>query len=155
MSNNKAVLLPYPIDKAYDYSVPEGVSGQEGAYVCAPLGQRQVPAVIWGQGADDVKPNKIKSLVSEYHLPPLPKDHRKFLDWMASYIMAPKGSVLKLTLSVPSALEPPKPVMGYVINPAQISNQGLSPKAQKVLDVASDGLARRASELSSLAGSSP
>ena len=154
MSNNKAVLLPYPIDKAYDYAVPEGFSGQEGSYVCVPLGQRQVPAIIWGQGANDIKPNKIKQVISEYHLPPLPKTHRQFLDWMARYIMAPKGSVLKLTLSVPSALEPPKPVMGYVINTAQISNQGLSPKAQKVLEVASDGLARRASELSSLAGCS-
>ncbi len=151
MSINKAILLPYPIDKAYDYRVPEGISGQEGSYVCVPLGQRQVPAVVWGQGANDVKPNKIKEVVSEYHLPPLPVDHRKFLDWMAGYIMAPKGSVLKLTMSVPSALEPPKPVMGYVINSAQISNQGLSPKAQKVLDVAQDGLARRASELSNLA----
>ena len=111
----KSVLTPYPIDKAYDYDVPEGLSGQVGSYVCVPLGQRQVPAVIWGDSAGDVKPNKIKEVVSEFQLPCLPTAHRKFLDWMAGYIMAPKGSVLKLTLSVASALEPPKPITGYVI----------------------------------------
>ena len=150
----KSVLTPYPIDKAYDYDVPQGLSGQTGAYVCVPLGQRQVPAVIWGEGAGDVKPNKIKEVVSEYHLPSLPSDHRKFLDWMAGYIMAPKGSVLKLTLSVAGALEPPKPVTGYVIGKRTESDKGLSPKAKKVLEVASDGLARRASELSELANCS-
>ena len=154
MANKKAVLLPYPIDKAYDYIVPAGVSGQVGSYVSAPLGQRQVPAVVWGEGNDDVKSSKLKEIVNEYHLPALPADHRKFLDWMAHYTMAPKGSVLKLTLSVASALEPPKPVMGYQINERKTTTQGLSPKAQKVLDVARDGYVRRASELSELAGCS-
>ena len=156
MSNNKqrnvAVLTPYPIDKAYDYAFPEGFQADEGAYVCAPLGKREVPAVVWGEGTGDVNPAKIKSLVSVYDLPPLPKVHRKFLDWMAHYTMAPLGSVLKLTLSVQGALEPPKPVKGYVISDPDLDPKSVSPKARAVLEVAKDGLPRRASELAEEAG---
>lgn len=156
MSNTKqqnvAVLTPYPIDKAYDYGLPEGGQAEEGSYVCAPLGKREVPAVVWGPGAGDVKPERVKSLVSVYDLPPLPEVHRKFLDWMAHYTMAPLGSVLKLTLSVQGALEPPKPVKGYVINHPDLDPKSVSPKARAVLEVAKDGLPRRASELAEEAG---
>ena len=150
----KSVLLPYPIDKAYDYLIPDTISSEEGGYVCAPLGQRQVPAVVWGAGAGDVKSNKLKQIVSEFQISPLPKAHRDFLTWMAGYIMAPKGAVLKLTLSVASALEPPKPMIGYGLGDRQESDKGLSPKAQKVLEVAGDGVVRRASELAREAGCS-
>lgn len=143
----KAVLTPYPIDKAYDYALPQGVGGEEGAYVCVPLGSREIPAVIWGEGAGDVKPEKIKPILSNYNLPPLPDVHRKFLDWVASYTMAAKGAVLKLTLSVPKALEPPVTIKGYVMGDTKIDDTGVSPPAKRILDVAKDGLPRRASEL--------
>lgn len=150
----KAVLTPYPIDKAYDYALPQGIGGEAGAYVCVPLGSREIPAVIWGEGAGDVKPEKIKPILANYNLPPLPDVHRKFLDWVASYTMAAKGAVLKLTLSVPKALEPPVTIIGYVIGETQIDETGVSPQAKRVLDVAKDGLPRRASELAEEAGCS-
>ncbi len=145
--NTKAVLTPYPIDKAYDYALPIHIEGQAGDYVCVPLGSREIPAVIWGDGAGDVKPNKIKPIISNYNLPPLPDVHRKFLDWMAGYTMAAKGAVLKLTLSVPKALEPPVTITGYVIGEQRPDDKGISPAAKRILDVAQDGLPRRASEL--------
>ncbi|CAG0907178.1 unnamed protein product [Cyprideis torosa] len=154
MSTNKAVLTPYPIDKAYDYSLPEHIEAGAGDYVCVPLGSREIPAVVWGEGAGDVKPEKIKSILSKYDLPPLPEVHRKFLDWMAGYTMAPKGSVLKLTLSVPKALEPPATITGYVIGENKPDETGVSPAAKRILDVAQDGLPRRASELADAAGCS-
>lgn len=143
----KAVLTPFPIDKAYDYALPDNVSAEEGAYVCVPLGTREIPAVVWGEGAGDVKPEKIKSIISTYNLPPLPEVHRKFIDWVAQYTMAAKGAVLKLTLSVPKALEPPVTITGYVLGSEQISEAGVSPAAKRVLEVAKDNLPRRASEL--------
>lgn len=152
--NNRAVLTPFPIDKAYDYALPEGLQVEEGAYVSVPLGAREVPAVVWGKGAGDVNPHKIKPIAANYDLPPLPAVHRKFLDWMAGYTMAPKGSVLKLTLSVPKALEPPVTVTGYVIGDAKEDEKGLSPKAKAVLGVAQDGFPRRLSEMSETAGCS-
>ncbi len=153
-NTNKAVLTPYPIDKAYDYALPEGVDGQEGSYVCVPLGTREIAAVIWGEGAGDVAPKKIKPILANYNLPPLPDVHRKFLDWVAAYTMAPKGSVLKLTLSVPKALEPPVTITGYVLGETQIDDKGVSPPAKRILDIAKDGLPRRASELAEEAGCS-
>lgn len=147
LSTQKAVLTPYPIDKAYDYALPEYIEAGMGDYVCVPLGSREIPAVIWGEGTGDVKPEKIKAILSSYNLPPLPEVHRKFLDWVASYTMAAKGAVLKLTLSVPKALEPPVTITGYVIGDQKPDDKGLSPPARRVLDVAQDGLPRRASEL--------
>ena len=143
----KAVLTPYPIDKAYDYALINAVDGQAGAYVCVPLGQREVPAVIWGEGAGDIKPEKVKSILSQYNLPPLPEVHRKFLDWVASYTMAAKGAVLKLTLSVPKALEPPVTITGYTLGDKREDETGLSPAAKRILEVVQDNLPRRASEL--------
>lgn len=150
----KAILTPYPIDKAYDYAVPEGLDGKIGAYVCVPLGAREVPAVIWGEPAGDVKPEKIKPVLANYDVPPLPDVHRKFLDWVSAYTMAPKGAVLKLTLSVPKALEPPVTITGYVLGDVTPDETGISPKAQSVLSVASDNLPRRATELAEEAGCS-
>ena len=146
-TSTKAILTPYPIDKAYDYALPDHLQVQAGDYVCVPLGTRQIPAVVWGKGAGDVKPNKIKPIISKYDLPPLPEVHRKFLDWVASYSMAPKGSVLKLTLSVPKALDPPATITGYVMGREQDMSKGLSPAAKRVMDIAKDNLPRRASEL--------
>lgn len=143
----KAVLTPYPIDKAYDYDLPAGLEGRAGTYVTVPLGARQVPAVIWGEGAGDVKPEKLKSVLANYDMPPLPDVHRKFLDWVAAYTMAPKGAVLKLTLSVPKALDPPVTITGYVLGDAKPDDKGISPQAQRVLSIASDNLPRRATEL--------
>lgn len=150
----KAVLTPFPIDKAYDYALPDNLQAEGGTYVCAPLGTRETLAVVWGEGAGDVKPEKIKSILTTYDVPPLPDVHRKFLDWVSHYTMAPKGAVLKLTLSVPKALDPPVTITGYVLGGEQISEAGVSPAAKRVLDVAKDNLPRRASELADEAGCS-
>lgn len=148
----KSVLVPYPVDRAYDYAVPDGMDVVVGEYVIVPLGQRNVAGVVWGDGGTEkVDSAKLKSILSVYDLPPLPEPHRKFLDWSARYTMAPAGLFLKLTMSVPSALEPPKEIKAYRF--AGLENEhGLSPQARRVLDVAKDGLARKPSELAREAG---
>lgn len=147
-SNTKSVLTPYPIDKAYDYALPADMQEiAEGTYVTAPLGNRQVPAVVWGAGAGDIKPNKIKSLVNYYNVPPMPEVHRKFINWVSSYTMTPLGSVLKLSLSAPKALEPPTSVTGYVLSRELAEGESVSKPAMRVLEIAKDKLPRRLSEL--------
>ncbi len=150
----KSVLVPYPVDRPYDYGVPAGMSVADGDYVIVPLGSRAVPGVVWGDGgAEKVASKKIKDIVQVYDLPPLPADHRKFLDWAAHYTMSQAGAFLKLTLSVPSALEPPKQVRAYRLKTWDgDAGQGLSPAARRVMEVAADGLARRPSELARDAG---
>jgi primosomal protein N' (replication factor Y) len=145
-----AVLVPYPVDRAYDYAG----KAPAGSYVNVPLGQRVVTGIVWGEGGDDISPSKLKNILHVHDLlPPLPAVHRQFIDWVARYTMNPLGSVLKLTLSVPAALEADKIAVGYILVPGKPSNK-LKPVQRRVLDIASDGMARRASELGDEAGCS-
>ncbi len=159
VENNKAgskamsVLVPYPIDKAYDYIVPENMSAEVGSYVCVPLGNREINGVVWGAPAGDFNPKKLKSIISKYDIDPMPKAHRDFIDWVAGYTLAMKGSVLKMSLSAPSAFNPPKPKVGYLLIKGNIPEK-LSPQRQKVLSVMQDGKTRIASEIAAIAGCS-
>ena len=150
-----SVLVPYPVDKAYDYVVPPEITVKAGDYVCVPLGSREIPAVVWGQASGDVNPKKLKPVISKYDLDPMQKVTRDFVDWVASYTLSMKGSVLKMALSVPAALHPPKPSKGFRRNTDQaIPEKGLSKQRQKVLAVMEDGQTRIASEIADLAGCS-
>jgi primosomal protein N' (replication factor Y) len=152
----RRVLVPYPVDKAYDYLMPEGASVQDGDYICVPLGGREVPGVVWGEAEGSVASAKLKAAVSIYDMPPMPGVHRAFIDWVAQYTMNAKGSVLKMSLSVPAALEPPPPVKGYraAQEITDDKHKGLSPQRRKVLDVMADSQVRRAAEIAELAGCS-
>jgi primosomal protein N' (replication factor Y) len=154
----RSVLVPYPVDKAYSYAMPDGMELAPGDYVTVPLASREIPAVVWDDPVDEnVSPKKLKSIITGHDLPPLPPEHRKFIDWVAHYTMAAKGSVLKMTLSVPGALEPPKPATGYILSPFVMEEVAveensklltkLSPVQQRVVAVLSDGQARRAAEI--------
>ncbi|MGB4056884.1 MAG: primosomal protein N' [Alphaproteobacteria bacterium] len=154
MTNRIAVLVPYPVDKAYDYAVPEGLGAEPGDYVCVPLGKREIPGVAWGAGEGKVAAEKLKSVLSRYDLPPMPEVHRKFIDWVAAYTMNDRGAVLKMSLSAPRALEKPKGVTAYKIALSPHQGEGVSSQYQKILDLLADGLPRRASEIAELAGCS-
>ncbi len=149
-----SVLVPYPVDKAYDYTVPEGISLNPGDYVTVPLGNRQIPGVVWGGAEGGVPEKKMKAVVSRHNLPPMPDVQRKFLDWVAHYTMSARGAVLKMSLSVPKALEEAKPVKGYKIAPGVNAEtlKGLSPQRRRVLEVMDDGKTRRAAEIAEAAG---
>ncbi len=146
-----SVLVPYPVEKAYDYAAPDGLELQGGDYVTVPLGKHLIPGVVWGQAEGTVAAAKIKQVAARYDLPPMSAVQRQFIDWVAHYTMAPLGSVLKMSLSVPGALEPPKAVKAYT-KIADVIPASLSPAYQKVLQILSDGQARRPSEIAELAG---
>ncbi len=157
------VLVPYPIDKAYSYIVPDGLSVVQGDYVCVPLGNREVTGVVWGKANGEVDAKKLKAIVSRYDLEPMSQVHRDFIDWVAGYTLSPKGSVLKMSLSARGGLTAPKPKVGYVIASSLISaptltlppeggGDKLSPQRRIVLEVMGDGRARTASEIADLAG---
>lgn len=153
MTRQRAILVPYPVDKAYDYALPEGFDPEEGAYVTVPLAGREVPGVVWGPQAGDVKPEKIKSVLAVHDLPPMPEIQRKFIDWVAQYTMTPRGSVLKMALSAPDALEPPAHAKGYVLGSSETIK--LTPAQKKIVEMLHDGRPRRASEIAEMAGCSP
>ncbi len=167
MNHAASVLVPYPVDKAYDYLVPEGLEVEAGDYVLVPLSGREVAGVVWGEAAGDVNPAKLKSIIMKYSMPPMPEVMRRFIDWVGEYSMTPKGFVLKMALSAPSGLTAPKPAKGYASLRAERSNPEIAASAQKpprndglkltdkqqaVMDLLADGQARIAAEIAAQAG---
>lgn len=152
-----SVLVPFPVDKAYSYALPAGETARAGDYVIVPLGGREVLGVVWDDVPDNVKPAKLKTSVYRYEFPPMPEIERRFIDWLASYTMTPRGAVLKMALSVPGALEPPKAIQGYTKGQPldEKTFKGLSPQRKKVLEAVADGVPRRASEIAERAGCTP
>lgn len=146
LHNTRSILVPFPVDKAYDYIVPDDLELQAGDYVTVPLGGREIPAVVWGDPAGDVNPSKLKHVVLRHAMKPMPKVMRDFIDWVADYTMTPRGFVLKMALSVQGALIPPKPAKGF--RPANdIASVKLTEKQQQVMDVLADNTPRIAADI--------
>ena len=110
-----AVLLPLPLEGAYDYSCPPGMELKPGAIVRVPLGNREVIGAVWDPDAArrSVAASRLKPVAECIDLPGLPESERRFIDWVASYTMAPPGAVLRMAMSVRAAFEPERPRTGY------------------------------------------
>lgn len=104
-----SVLLPLPLGKPYDYRVPEELAIASGAFVRVPLGPRQVVGVVWGDGRRDVAPEKLRDVEAVVDVPAMRAPARAFIDWVAGYTLAARGSVLRMAMSVPGAFDPPRP----------------------------------------------
>ena len=108
-----AVLIPLALPGPYDYAVPDGMALQPGDIVRVPLGPRKVYGVVWGEGEGATPVAKIKPVVDKCDVPPIPEELRAFVDWVAAYVMAPQGAVLRQLMRVPAAFEPAKPLIAY------------------------------------------
>jgi primosomal protein N' (replication factor Y) (superfamily II helicase) len=154
-----SVLLPLPLDRAYDYLVPPELALAAGDLVHVPLGSRVVLGVVWDSGGDSdtVPVERLKPVAAPCEAPPLPWVQRRFIEWVADYNMVPWGVVLRMALSSRRALEPPKPIAAYRLAAAGTEPPGvrLTPARRRVLSVLSDGPARPAGELARAAGVGP
>ena len=145
------VLVTSPVDKAYDYRVPDDMDVDLGDYVTVPLGPRAVTGVVWEKvDSTTVPPEKIKTILTKHDVPPMNAIQRGFIEWVAHYNMAARGAVLKMAVSVDDALIPPQPLTGYVLGTA--THGPTEPAIQKMLDVLVDGLPRRAAEITKQTG---
>ena len=106
------VLLPLPLAGAYDYRVPEGLGLQPGDYVEVPLGPRRVAGVVWSEGEGLLDLARLRPVARRFELPPMAAVTRRFVDWVAGYTLSPAGQVLRMAISVPAALETPRPAIG-------------------------------------------
>ncbi|KQS63768.1 primosomal protein N' [Rhizobium sp. Leaf371] len=145
------VLVPMPADKAYSYLVPEGMAVQPGSIVQVPLGPRQVAGVVWDAiDGPAVDPKKLKAITQVFDCPPLSKDMRAFLDWVAAYTLSPPGLVARMALRVPTAFEPEPMVEGLRLTDRRPDR--MTPARTRVVDMAADGLFWTRSGLAHAAG---
>ncbi len=156
-----AVLLPLPLAGAYDYASPPGVRLAPGDIVRVPLGSRELDGVVWEPDPDapGVEAGRLKAVIARREVPPLPETQRRFVDWVAAYTMAAPGAVLRMCLSSPGALEPPRPVTAYRLakTDSEDGTEGvrLTPARRRVIAVAAQGPALPAADLAREAGVTP
>ena len=147
------VLLPLPLSEAYDYRLPGHVEAAPGSFVRVPLGRREAIGVVWGEASGKIASGRLKDVRARLDAPPLGEPLRRLIDWVAGYTLAPPGAVLRMAMSVPEALSPPRPRAGYVRGDREPKR--LTPARARVLAEAADGPPRPAAELARAAGVSP
>ncbi len=149
-----SVLLPLPLKGAYDYRLKAEDDAGPGAFVTVPLGNRTITGVIWGDAEGGVDEAKLRAVTSVFDVPKLNEVSRRFVDWVARYTLYPPGAVLRMVMSAPEALDPPKPMIAYVRTAPGPEEAGLrmTPARQRVLAVLQDGPPRPAAELAREAG---
>ncbi|WP_262271975.1 primosomal protein N' [Microvirga yunnanensis] len=142
------VLIPLALDTAYSYAVPDGLALEEGDVVQVPLANREVAGVVWG--LREGQGGNLKKVTGVIEAPNLSSRMRKFLDWIAWYTLAPKGSALAMGLKIP---DPDRQEVARVgVRLAGALPKRMTPARQKVIEVAKDGAVRLKSELAHAAG---
>lgn len=145
-----AVLLPLPLAGPYDYAVPGDIEIGPGDLVIVPLGGQARPGIVWGAASGEVGEEKLKKVLERVECPPFPAELRRFVDWVAAYNLAPPGAVLRMCLSVPAALEPQRPRIGYRL--AGPPPERMSEARRRLLDLLAEGPARTQRDLMETAG---
>src|SRR3954471_11160517 len=147
------VLLPLPLAGAYDYAVPDDFAVQPGDFVVAPLGRNSFAGVVWDgepggsgdrAGEKTVDDSKLRELEGVLDVPAMPAAMRKFVDWVSHYTLSPPGAVLRMAMSVSTALDPPAAVMAYRRNEpgvAALAARQLNPGRTRVLALLAHGQA--------------
>ncbi|HSO41308.1 MAG TPA: primosomal protein N', partial [Rhodospirillales bacterium] len=150
-----AVMLPLAVPGAYDYLVPapaaEAPEIEDGAFVEVPLGARRVSGVVWGPGSDAVSAEKLRPILERLEVPPLSPEMRRFVDWVAAYTVHSPGAVLRMVMSVPEALRPPRAALAYTLAAGK-SPERLTPARERVLAVLAGGRPRSPGEIAEEAG---
>ena len=109
-----SVLLPLPLGTAYDYRQPADMELTPGDFVSVPLGRRQAVGVVWGAGDPaGVEDARLRDVSELLDCPPMPEETRRLVDWVARYTLSPAGAVLRMAMSIPEALQPAPPRVGY------------------------------------------
>jgi len=110
-----SVLLPLPLEGAYDYRLPAGLVAGPGSFVEVPLGGRVTLGVIWddAEGQDHVAETRLRDVITVKPAPPMREPLRRLVDWVAAYTLSPPGAVLRMAMSAPAALEAPATASGW------------------------------------------
>ena len=150
-SQRVSILLPLPLTGPYDYRVPEGLSLAPGDFVSVPLGKRERIGVVWGAGSDEVDEARLKDVTARLDCVPMSDIARDFIGWVARYTMSAPGAVLRMAMSVPSALSPAKPIIGYELAP-HAPEVRFTAARRRVVNILAEGPPREGRELAAEAG---
>ena len=143
--------MPVAVSAPYSYAVPEGMPVAPGDIVEVPLGTRDVVGVVWDDPPDkEIGHNRLRPIVGKFDAPPLSKEIRAFVDWVAHYTMTTRGMVLRMVLRAPGALAPEAPVTGVRLTGPEPDR--MTPARRRVLELAADGMAWSKSGLAAAAG---
>ena len=126
------------------------MSVRPGDYVVVPFGSQELSGVVWGEGTGEVGHNRLKAIAGGFDAPPMPEVLRRFVDWVAGYTVSPPGSVLRLVIRAPGALEPLRMRAAYRLGAARPAR--MTPARLRVVESAGDGSARTVRELAQKAG---
>jgi primosomal protein N' (replication factor Y) len=99
------VLAPVAVDVAYSYRAPPELNLTPGDVVAMPLGTRTAVGVVWAVREGDG--GNLKSVIDRLPWPRVEAPLREFVEWIARWTLSPKGSVLRMALRGPEAVEPP------------------------------------------------
>ena len=146
------VLLPLPVGGGYDYRVPSEMAVSPGDFVRVPLGPRQLTGVVWGEADGAIADGKLKVVLARHDAPPLSDSHRRFIDWLAGYSLSAPGSVLRMSMSIPEALDPPPPATGYRAAAFPPAKARITPQRQAVMEALVKEKAIEAATLRNAAG---
>ena len=144
------ILLPLALEGPYSYRVPLGMAMEPGSYVMVPLGPRQMIGVVWALKREAATDKKLREVAGVFDMPPMPDAHRKFVDWLSAYYLEPAGNVLRMVLRSPGAFEGPREQLAY--RASEQAPKRMTPQRSRVLEIAREGFAMRASELAEAAG---
>ena len=129
------VAVAVPLDRAFDYTTDDGVPLPRGTIVGVPFGPRQLYGIVLGPGEGEVAPESLKAVSEVPALAPLAPAFVDFLERVAAWTMAPIGSVAKMALSQPQALQPP-PQRKLYRRPSPVPvDETLTAARQRVADI--------------------
>ncbi|WP_336762766.1 primosomal protein N' [Asaia sp. VD9] len=138
-----SVLLPLPFATPLDYLAPEN-SVSPGDLVSVPLGRREETGCVWDMDSDvpaDFAPiearsvplSRLKPLLGRLDMPSLPRDLRRFIDWLAAYTLTPPGLVLAMAIRARHT-QPTRVQLGWVRGGGDPSALRMTEARQRVLD---------------------
>jgi primosomal protein N' (replication factor Y) len=146
------VLVPVALDQTYSYRVPRGMALVPGDLVAVPLGPREVLAVVWADNAtpDPRLHNRLKDVGEKLDVPPLQRELRALVDWVANYTLSPRGMVLRMCLKMGEQLGPERTRIGVRL--VGEPPKRLTPARRRLIEVLSDRLLHNKSEAAKEAG---
>ncbi|HSL79235.1 MAG TPA: primosomal protein N', partial [Pseudolabrys sp.] len=136
------ILVPVALDQTYSYRVPAGLELAPGNLVSVSLGARECMGVVW---AENPTPNprlhnRLKDVDEKLDVPPLKAELRQFVDWVSSYTLASRGTVLRMSLRMGEHLGPGREQGGVRV--AGPPPQRMTAARARVLRLVADGLTR-------------